>query len=218
MIKSPKIAFLGKMLLCCGIALLAYLVVTGWRPRSNSPQQLDIASLVRDDGFNFDLVLKSNDWNGPRVGDSIDTTKMVSRSGQSLYDALKKQELTMLIVVDPTCGTCTKSTSYMKQVRDQMAQLRIPYNVTGFVPSQQPSAFYDYADLLKLDSPSYRWDYQATQLPISLEKMIVPTHLLIDRRQVIRGLWPGGGNNTLVTGKMLQQITADATKIASAQK
>jgi hypothetical protein len=218
MIKSPKIVFLAKMLLCCGLALLVYLIVIRWRPRSNAPQQLDIASMVLEDGFNFDLVLKSNDWNGPKVGDSIDTAKMVSRSGQSLYDALKKQELAMLIVVDPTCGTCTKSTSYMKQVRDQMAQMRIPYYVTGFVPSEQPGDFYDYADLLKLDSPSYRWDYQATRMPISLEKMIVPTHLMIDGRQVIRGLWPGGGNNTLVTGKMLQQITADATKIASAQK
>lgn len=53
MIKSPKIVFLAKMRLCCGIALLADLVVIRWRPRSNAPQQLDIASLVREDGFNF---------------------------------------------------------------------------------------------------------------------------------------------------------------------
>ena len=90
---------------------MSALVVIHYRARSEEPQPLDVASLVREDGFNFDVVLKSKDWNGPKVGDLIDTAKMRSRSNQSLSDAIKGQELSMLIAVDPACGTCTKSAS-----------------------------------------------------------------------------------------------------------
>jgi hypothetical protein len=218
---SPKVTFLAKALFYCGIAAVTAVLANGfekgfanWNPFARKPPQLTTEDFIRDDGFNFNLLMEGeNSWADPKVGDSIDFSAMRSRDDRSLSDALQERELSMLVLVAATCETCKHTTGYMQQVRDEMAQRGVGYYLITIDRRERPEELFDYADSLKLNVRSFRWVYEQFGDPKTFDKIIVPAHLLVDRNQVVRGVWPGANIKTAITDKMAMQIKKDVDKI-----
>ncbi len=218
---SPKFRFLAKALFYCSIAALTAVLANGfengfanWNPFARKPPQLTIERLVRDDGFNFNLFMEGEEaWMAPKVGDRVDFSAMRSRDDQSLSDALRERELSMLVLVAPNCQTCARTTGYMRQVRDEMAQRGIGYYVFTRERKERPAEFFDYADSLNLNVRSFRWDFERFGEPTTFDKVLIPAHLLVDKNQVVRGVWPGATTETAITDKMALQIRKDVDKI-----
>lgn len=213
---SPKLAIVAKALFYCGIAALTALLASGlenFNPFAPNPPQLTAEELVRGDGFNFSRLMEEETWAGPKVGDRVDFSGLRSRDDQSLSEALRERELSMLVVVAPVCQSCARSTGYMQKVRDEMARRGAGYYVVTFARREQPEALFDYADSLNLGGRSFRWDYDKFATPAAFDKIIVPAHLLVDRNQVVRGVWPGTSLNPAITDKMVAQIRADVERV-----
>src|SRR5215208_4721137 len=108
---SPKFVFPAKALFYCGIAALTAVLANGfekgfanWNPFGRHPPQLTTGDFIRDDGFNFNLLMEGeNSWADPQVGDRVDFSAMRSRDDRSLPDALQERELSMLVLVAATC-------------------------------------------------------------------------------------------------------------------
>lgn len=222
---SPKLQYLLRALLYCGIAISTALLAHSYRTinpflkgETTEPRQFTVEDFVREDGFNFNLLLESGElWNGPKVGERIDASMLRARDNKTLADALQERELSILVAVDPACATCARSTEYMQSVRDDMTMRGGSYYVVTFVKSDNIATLFNYADSLNLNVPSFSWDNAKSPAPVRLEKMFVPAHLLIDRQQIIRAIWPGGSPNPYVGSKMALQIKHDMDKFMPAK-
>ena len=91
---------------------------------------------------------------GPAVGETVDLLSFRSRSGQTLAEAVKKNSLTMLVLVDPNCSTCTSTKDSMNALRGVVEKTRISYFVVMILDGSDPQKYFDYADSLKLGADS----------------------------------------------------------------
>jgi hypothetical protein len=148
-----------------------------------------------------------------KVGERIDFSALRSRDNQTMSDALLERELSMLVVVDPICQSCARSTGYMQKVRDEIVKRGGAYYVVTFERQQQPAALLDYTDSLSLNVRSFVWHHAKAAPPAAFDKILVPAHLLVDKNQTIRGVWFGASPNPAISDKMTMQIRSDLDKL-----
>ena len=128
---------------------------------------------------------------GPAVGETLDLLSFRSRSGQTLMEAVKKNSLTMLVLVDPNCSTCTSTKDSMNALRGVVEKTRISYFVVMIPDGSDPQKYFDYADSLKLGADSFVWSNADAKPPASLLTMTKPSHLQVTAAGLIVEKWSG---------------------------
>jgi hypothetical protein len=126
----------------------------------------------------------------PPVGETIDLLSFRSRSGQTLAEAVKKNSLAMLVLVDPNCGTCTSTKENMDALRAVVEKTRIAYFIVMIPDGSDTQKYFDYADSLKLGAESFVWS-NADAKPAALLIMTKPSHLQITSDGLIVAKWTG---------------------------
>ena len=121
---------------------------------------------------------------GPAVGETIDLRSFQTRSGVTLFDAMKQHSLAMLVVVDPNCGTCTSVQDSLRALRERVEKTQIAYYVVMIPDGSDPQKYFSFADSLKLDVDSFVWS-NADAKPGSLASMLKPAHLQITNEGLI---------------------------------
>jgi len=154
------------------IALCALLFVSGVFVRANAQ----------------DLAVQTG---GPAVGETVDLLSFRSRSGQTLAEVLKHQSLTMLVLVDPNCGTCTATKDNLEALRERVQKDRIAYYVVMIPNGADPQKYFDFADSLKLGTESFVWSNEDAKPPASLLTMTKPSHLQVTEEGLIVQKWLG---------------------------
>ena len=137
----------------------------------------------------------AQDAAGPAVGETIDLKSFQTRSGRTLFEAMKEHSVAMLVVVDPNCGTCANVKDTLRALRERVEKTRIAYYVVMIPDGTDPQKYFSFADSLKLDVESFVWN-NADAKPGSLASITKPAHLQITNEGLIVEKWLGIPQNT----------------------
>ena len=137
----------------------------------------------------------AQDLGGPAVGETIDLKSFQTRSGRTLFEAMKENSIAMLVVVDPNCGTCANVKDSLRTLRERVEKARIAYFVVMIPDGTDPAKYFSFADSLKLGVESFVWS-NASAKPGSLASMTKPSHLQVSNEGVIVEKWSGVPQNT----------------------
>ena len=132
---------------------------------------------------------------GPAVGETIDLKSFQTRSGRTLFEAMKEHSIAMLVLVDPNCDTCASVQDTLRALRERVEKTHIAYYVVMIPDGTDPQKYFSFADSLKLDVESFVWS-NADAKPGSLATMTKPSHLQITNEGLIIQKWSGIPQNT----------------------
>jgi hypothetical protein len=132
---------------------------------------------------------------GPAVGETIELKSFQSRSGSTLFEAMKQHSIAILVLVDPNCGTCVSVQDTLRTLRERVEKSRIAYYVVMIPDGSDPQKYFSFADSLKLNVESFVWS-DADAKPGSLVTMTKPSHLQVTNEGLIVEKWSGVPQNT----------------------
>ena len=128
---------------------------------------------------------------GPALGDTLDLLSFRTQKGETLAQAIKGHSLAMIVLVNPSCQTCTMSKESLKSLKERVGKPGIPYFVLMVPESSETEKYFSYADSLKLDAPAFVWSNAESKPPISLLTMAVPSHFMVTNEGLVVSKWPG---------------------------
>jgi hypothetical protein len=131
------------------------------------------------------------DKNGPALGDTIDLSSWRTRDGRTLEKVNQGHSLAMILLVNPSCGTCASAKENFRTLRERAGKPGIPYYVLMIPDSSDVQKYFSYADTLKLGAESFVWANAEAKPLTSLVTMAVPSHLLVTNEGLIVEKWPG---------------------------
>ena len=142
------------------------------------------------------LVTTSNraqvpDKTGPALGDIVDLRAWSARDGRTLAQVIKGYSVAMILIVNPSCGTCADAKDGFRTLRERAGKARIPYYVLMIPESTDTQKSFSYADSLKIDADVFVWSSTHMKAPTSLATMAVPSHLLVTNEGLVVEKWPG---------------------------
>ena len=140
-------------------------------------------------------LAQAQDPAGPAVGETIDLKSFQTRSGRTLFEAMKPHSIAMLLVVDPNCGDCTAVKDSLRTLRERVEKTRIAYFVLMLPDGTDAQKYFSFADSLKLGVESFVWS-NADAKPGALSSMAKPSHLQITNEGLVVEKWPGVPQNT----------------------
>ncbi|HSE16951.1 MAG TPA: hypothetical protein VLB46_07845 [Pyrinomonadaceae bacterium] len=129
------------------------------------------------------------------MGETLDLKSFQTRSGRTLFEAMKAHSVAMLVVVDPNCSTCASVQDTLRELRERVEKTRIAYYVVMIPDGTDPEKYFSFADSLKLDVESFVWSNPDAK-PGSLATMTKPSHLQITTEGLIIQKWSGIPQNT----------------------
>jgi len=132
---------------------------------------------------------------GPAVGETIDLKSFQTRSGSTLFEAMKQHSVAILVLVDPNCGTCASVQDTLRKLRERVEKSRIAYYVVMIPDGSDLQKYFSFADSLKLDVESFVWSNTDAK-PGSLATMMKPSHLQVTNEGLIVEKWLGVPQNT----------------------
>jgi hypothetical protein len=130
----------------------------------------------------------AQDQAGSAVEETVDLKSFQTRSGRTLFEAMKEHSVAMIVIVDPSCGTCAKDS--LRSLRDRVEKTQIAYYVVMIPDGTDPAKYFSFADSLNLDVESFIWN-NANAKPGSLGLMTKPSHLQISNEGLIVKKWTG---------------------------
>ena len=140
-------------------------------------------------------LAQAQDPTGPAVGETIDLKSFQTRSGRTLFEAMKEHSVAMLVVVDPNCGDCTAVKDKLRALRERVEKTRIAYYVVMIPDGTDVQKYFSFADSLKLNVESFVWS-NADAKPGSLASIAKPSHLQITSDGLVVEKWSGVPQNT----------------------
>ena len=131
------------------------------------------------------------DKTGPALGDTLDLRSWRTRDGRTLADVNKGHSLAMILLVNPSCGTCADAKEAFGTLRERVGKPGIPYYVLMIPEGTDTQKYFSYAESLKIDATSFVWSNPQVKAPTSLATMAVPSHLLVTNEGLVVNKWPG---------------------------
>jgi hypothetical protein len=135
-------------------------------------------------------LAQAQDPAGPAVGETIDLKSFQTRSGRTLFQAMKEHSVAILVIVDPNCGECTNVKDSLRALRERVEKTRIAYYVVMIPDGTDAQKYFSFADSLKLDVESFVWN-KTDAKPGSLATMTKPSHIQITSEGLIVEKWSG---------------------------
>lgn len=160
--------------------------------------------------FNFDSVRenKNLDWNGPKEGETIDLSNLKTKQDKP-FPVLPKQSLILLSIVDSKCWMCRTSQDLITQVQLAAKSYQIHYGMVSFVSRANSEEYFDYAETLSNSDEIYLWQGEKDSLSPTLQKMVVPSHLLVNEQGVILRSFPGSSADKEIRSQLANQIITE---------
>lgn len=128
---------------------------------------------------------------GPALGDVIDFLSLKDRKGRTLKEANKGHSLALIMLVNPSCGSCASAKEAVKALRTQSDKVGMAYYMVMIPDGTDTEKFFSYADSLKLDAEAFVWSNTEAKAPASLMTMTVPSHLLVSSDGIVVNKWAG---------------------------
>lgn len=160
--------------------------------------------------FDFDSIRKKQnlEWTGPSEGETVNLNGFRTKEGDS-FPQLPKHSLILLSIVDPKCKMCQASQDLIVQVQSEAKFNQIYSAVVSLSQPQNNKEYFDYADTLSKSDKTYLWEENKNTLSPALQKMVVPSHLLLNENGVILRRFPGGSSDKSIRIQMANQIISE---------
>jgi len=170
------------------------------------------SSTTLTEGYDFNEgVDENNPAEGPKVGERIDLTFFEGQDGTTLKDYIGDRPA-VVALIDPKCDAVRGSTDQLHNVRDRLARVGVKYGLIAFTSSRDAEKFFDYANSLSLNDPSFQWRRSGRPAPTSFMMMVRPSHLLISPEGIVLYKWPGSNPKQQTRQRMANQIVSDTLK------
>jgi len=150
-----------------------------------------VATLVTTSDRAHAKLESVQDKTGPALGETIDLLSWSTRDGRTLAQVIKGHSLAMILLVNPSCGTCADAKEGFSTLRERVGKPGIPYYVLMIPDSTDTQKFFSYADSLKLNADVFVWSSKESKAPASLATMATPSHLMVTNEGLVVNKWPG---------------------------
>jgi hypothetical protein len=180
----------------CGLLVMVFL--TNWA-RSYFSAGNDFASIRKNEKI---------DWGGPKEGERIELSQFRSERGES-FPLLPSKSLILISAVDPRCEMCRFSEDLIEQVRSEAKLNEVKFFVVSFASDIPKERFFSYAKTLSKSDESYVWQGEKETLLPALQKMVIPSHLLINEQGTVLRAFPGSSREKTIRVEMAKEIISD---------
>lgn len=169
------------------------------------------ADIVADyRGYDYETRIASGfDWAGPKRDEIIDTKYLLNRNNVSLAQ-IPKSRLSLLTVVDPSCGACKLTREQFRFLSDKLPKNGIDYYVVTFSPNVTSAELSEYVKSLGLDANSFAWSNGLESVLPSLKTIAYPSQILIDSNGKVIKSFPGTNPEKRVRERMVRQVLKEA--------
>lgn len=160
--------------------------------------------------FSFDSRRENAnfDWSGPKEGERINLNNFKTKQGEQ-FPQLPKQSIILLSIVDPNCRMCRVSEDLITQIQSEAKSNQIYYFMVSFAPQESSEKYFEYAETLSKSDKVYLWQGEKDDLSSALQKMVVPSHLLINEEGLIIRCFPGSSTDKAIRSQMANQIITE---------
>jgi hypothetical protein len=150
----------------------------------------------------YDSKLTSNKsgWMGPKINEYLDLSILDNSKGTSLPSNLKNN-LLLLLVIDPSCVVCNNSTDQMREVEKEAQSNSIDFAVASFDPFLKVEDVFKFNDVANLKS-----DYYSTEGINPNLKLQFPTYFLVNSRGKILRIFLGADPDEKTRMKQAKEI------------
>ena len=104
---------------------------------------------------------------------------------------------------------CLVSTDLFERVRSEAKSNQIYFFIVSIAPEDRKEQFFDYAETLPKSDGIYWRQTETDELSDSLQKMVVPSHLLINEQGIILRHFPGSSSEKTIRDRMASQIITE---------
>jgi len=191
-----------SIFLCLGLTLVVIFTIRGFQYLIQSHEQ---------GSYDYDSIInKGYDWVGPKAGENLEFNYLVDENSNLLSQS-SKNNLILLSVVDSECGASKISKDQMKFLEDNLKDIDVDYYVISFSQKLSPSELSQFVKSMDLSSRPFLWTkgYENT-LP-SINKMVLPSHILTDSKGNIIKTFPGTSNEKFIRQRMANQIVGEVS-------
>ncbi|MFM9905006.1 MAG: hypothetical protein ACKVQJ_10605 [Pyrinomonadaceae bacterium] len=150
-------------------------------------------------------------WLGPKIGQGIDLNRIRGGNGSSLRQDRSKK-LLMILVIDPTCVASQLSVDQMQQVESRIKQNEIDFALVSFKSKTSVKDVESFANLAKLNSNSYSFDGEETDISPGSQGLQYPAFILTDTNGVILRIFAGTSESEQIRTRMSDEIMDDTLR------
>jgi hypothetical protein len=190
--------FLGKKILLIALCFLTVLVAAF------------VTSLTKSyffSRFDYDSIRKDEkiSWKGPEEGEKIKLSGFKNERSAPIPQ-LPNKTLILLSLVDPKCGMCKRSADLIEHVRNEAESHQVKFFLISVTPEVSNEEFLEYAKTFGDSVEIFSWRNEDGSLLPSLQKMVVPSFILVDENGVVLRRFPGSSNEITIRDQMGTQI------------
>ena len=157
-------------------------------------------------GYDYDSIIrKGYDWTGPKIGEVINLDHLTNENNKSLSKVSNRQ-LILLSVVDPGCGACRTAKDQMKFLQENLKSNDIDYFIVSFSQDLSQVELSRYVKSMNLTANTYSWTGNYEDIISSIDKIVLPSHILVDSKGNVIKTFPGTDKEKSVRDEMAYQI------------
>lgn len=186
------------VLLCCFLTVLISAFFT------------NLAKSYLFDRFDYDLIRKDENvaWSGPKEGEKIELTGFKDEQSKQ-FPQLPEKSLILFSLINPKCGMCKRSADLIEQVRDEAKLHQVKFFMVSVASDISKEEFFEYAKTFgKLDG-IYSWENEKELVLPALQKMVIPSFILVSEQGVVLRRFPGTSNEKTIRDQMARQIITE---------
>lgn len=162
-------------------------------------------------GYDYDsFITKGYDWAGPKSGEVINLDYLTDENNRILSE-VSNQRLILLSAVDPECGACITAKDQMRFLQENLEGIGVDYFIISFSQKLSPIELSRYAKSMGLTVNTYSWAENHKNIIPTINKMVLPSHILIDMKGKVIKTFPGTDKEKSVRNRMVYQIIKEIT-------
>lgn len=147
-------------------------------------------------------------WAGPRIGETIELSKLISFNNLSFKD-VSNAKLVMLLVINPGCIVCQTTTDQMREIENFTAKNAIEFSVVSFRRDVSLSELQSFREHAGLSVQIFSFDGNETDISPSSTGLQYPTYILTNGNGKILRIFAGSQNDLGLRQKLTEQIKFD---------
>lgn len=170
-------------------------------------------------GYDYNFIRrKGYDWTGPDAGQIISLNYLKNKDEIPLSEKFDSQ-LILITVLDPECGACRAAGDQINYLERQIKSLDFGYAVVSFSRKLSHKELSLFLTTQNIFTEPFLWTDETGNILPSIKKMVLPTHILIDKQGRVIKTFPGTSNERAIrermTNQILEEIRSETIKLHS---